>query len=196
MTFKRSLQRLWSGSSALGKRDRGGSPRSATAAHTPAAPPRPPPFNLNEDRRRKRERYSPEKTKAIKRAVWLKVNGKTWDAKCITAWCPHIIDVFSFQCAHDIPASQGGQATVENLYPMCAECNGSMGDRYTLKEWNEQGLPGSSTSGGSGRVSAAPPPRDWSSELPCGPGSCAAVSNNTRTPRSQHERRIYPVIEV
>ena len=36
-----------------------------------------------------------------------------------------------------IPESKGGQLDVTNLKPICARCNTSMSDNYTIKEWNK-----------------------------------------------------------
>ena len=72
---------------------------------------------------------------AIQEAIWIQKMGKVFEGKCLTTWCPNIINVFDYHAGHDIPESKGGLATVENLYPICARCNQSMGDRYTFKEW-------------------------------------------------------------
>ena len=72
---------------------------------------------------------------ALREAVWIHRQGRVFQGKCLTTWCPNIITVFEFQCGHDIPESKGGPLTLENLYPLCSRCNLSMGDRYTYKEW-------------------------------------------------------------
>lgn len=72
---------------------------------------------------------------AIQEAIWVQKMGKLFQGKCLTTWCPNIITVFDFHAGHDIPESKGGDISVENLYPICARCNLSMGDRYTFKEW-------------------------------------------------------------
>jgi len=73
---------------------------------------------------------------AIREAVWIKSCGRVFEHKCFTSWCPNTITVFDFQCGHNIPESKGGTIAVTNLYPLCARCNLSMGDRYTIDEWN------------------------------------------------------------
>lgn len=73
---------------------------------------------------------------AIREAVWIHRCGRVFEHKCITSWCPNTISVFDFQCGHNIPESKGGQTTLSNLYPICSRCNLSMGDRYTIDEWN------------------------------------------------------------
>lgn len=72
---------------------------------------------------------------AVQEAIWVKRMGKVFEGKCLTTWCPNTITVFDFHAGHDIPESKGGTIDPENLYPICARCNQSMGDRYTFKEW-------------------------------------------------------------
>jgi len=72
---------------------------------------------------------------AVQEAIWIKRMGRVFEGKCLTTWCPNIINVFDFHAGHDIPESKGGTIDPENLYPICARCNLSMGDRYTFQEW-------------------------------------------------------------
>jgi hypothetical protein len=82
-------------------------------------------------------RYKKQKIPAaIREAVWVKHCGRAFEHKCLTSWCPNTITVFDFQCGHNIPESKGGTLALTNLYPLCARCNVSMGDRYTIDEWN------------------------------------------------------------
>ena len=37
---------------------------------------------------------------------------------------------------HDKPESQGGTLDINNLKPICARCNLSMSDNFTIKQWN------------------------------------------------------------
>ena len=87
--------------------------------------------NMEQQSKRKKERIPV----ALREAVWIHRQGRVFQGKCLTTWCPNIITVFEFQCGHDIPESKGGPLTLENLYPLCSRCNLSMGDRYTYKEW-------------------------------------------------------------
>lgn len=73
---------------------------------------------------------------AIREAVWVKHCGRAFEHKCATTWCQNTITAFDFQCGHNIPESKGGTLALTNLYPLCARCNVSMGDRYTIDEWN------------------------------------------------------------
>jgi 5-methylcytosine-specific restriction endonuclease McrA len=75
-------------------------------------------------------------TGALREAVWIKTMGKVFEGKCPVAWCPNTITVFDFQSGHNIPESKGGSTTLPNLIPICARCNFSMGNQYTIDEWN------------------------------------------------------------
>ncbi len=72
---------------------------------------------------------------AVREATWVLRCGRVFEHKCLTTWCPNTLTVFEFQSGHDIPESKGGATCPENLYPICARCNTSMGNRYTFKEW-------------------------------------------------------------
>ena len=73
--------------------------------------------------------------------VWgpKKFMGKEYESKCYVKWCKNIINVFDFQSGHDIPESKGGLTVLENLRPICHQCNMSMGNQYTITEWNNLG---------------------------------------------------------
>jgi HNH endonuclease len=73
--------------------------------------------------------------KALREQVWLKYVGKEYSTKCKTTWCENNINVFDFQCGHNIPESKGGPTTIENLLPICSRCNLSMSDKYSFDEW-------------------------------------------------------------
>lgn len=79
--------------------------------------------------------------KALREQVWLHTMHKTFEAKCPVIWCTNTINVFDFQCGHNIPESKGGKTTLDNLIPLCGRCNVSMGDRYTIDEWNARFAP-------------------------------------------------------
>jgi 5-methylcytosine-specific restriction endonuclease McrA len=73
--------------------------------------------------------------KALREQVWLETFGKVYEHSCHIEWCSNIINVFDFHVGHDIPESKGGTLTIDNLKPICARCNLSMGDNYTIGEW-------------------------------------------------------------
>ena len=73
--------------------------------------------------------------KAVREQVWLKCFGKEYEKSCYVHWCDNIINVFDFHVGHDIPESKGGTLDIGNLKPICARCNLSMSDNYTIQEW-------------------------------------------------------------
>lgn len=74
--------------------------------------------------------------KAIREQSWLAHCGKVFETKCAVSWCSNTINVFNFHCGHNIPHSAGGALEIENLIPICANCNIGMGDRYTIYQWS------------------------------------------------------------
>ena len=77
--------------------------------------------------------------KALRQQTWLRYNGKRFETKCYIDWCTNKIDVFNFHVGHDVPESKGGLTVIENLRPICAQCNLSMSNNYTIHEWNNLG---------------------------------------------------------
>ena len=75
--------------------------------------------------------------KAIREQVWFQSFGKLYEHKCQISWCKNVITVFDFHVGHDKPESKGGTLDVHNLRPICARCNTSMSDNYTIKEWDK-----------------------------------------------------------
>lgn len=76
--------------------------------------------------------------KALREQVWLKTMHRSFEGKCPVQWCTNTITVFDFQCGHNVPESKGGKTSLDNLIPLCGRCNVSMGDRYTIDEWNRK----------------------------------------------------------
>ncbi len=92
------------------------------------------------------QQVNPIKRKAVipvafREQIWLRQNGKVFEAKCSTSWCQNNITVFDFQSGHNIPESKGGATSPDNLIPLCSRCNLSMGNRYTFDEWNKLSSP-------------------------------------------------------
>jgi hypothetical protein len=73
--------------------------------------------------------------KRIRELVWTTHNGESFTHKCFVTWCDNNINVFNFQVGHDIPESKGGTIDIDNLKPICGNCNLSMGNRYSITEW-------------------------------------------------------------
>ena len=69
------------------------------------------------------------------------ISDKWFKAKCAVSWCQNAITPFSFQCGHNVPESKGGQTDISNLRPICANCNMSMGDDYTIDEFSKLSRP-------------------------------------------------------
>ena len=75
--------------------------------------------------------------KRIRELVWTTNNGEVFTHKCYVSWCDNDINVFNFQVGHDIPESKGGTIDIDNLKPICSNCNLSMSNKYTIKEWSQ-----------------------------------------------------------
>ncbi len=73
---------------------------------------------------------------AVRQQVWLTYVGEQFKSKCKVKWCRNTITVFQFDCGHNVPESKGGSTTIDNLLPICSNCNGSMRENYTIDEWN------------------------------------------------------------
>lgn len=89
----------------------------------------------------KTEKTEKEKIpKALREQVWLKYIGKKYENKCYVKWCQNKISVFNFHVGHNIPESRGGGIDLKNLRPLCANCNLSMGNKYTIDQWIKIGI--------------------------------------------------------
>ena len=75
--------------------------------------------------------------KGVREQCWLTVFGKSFEHTCFIPWCQNIINVWDFHVGHDEPESKGGTLDINNLKPLCARCNLSMSDKYTIKEWSK-----------------------------------------------------------
>ena len=76
---------------------------------------------------------------ALREQVWIKYIGKKYTSKCYIRWCKNDIDVFNYHVAHNVPESKNGPTVLENLRPICARCNLSMSNNYTIDEWQKLG---------------------------------------------------------
>jgi 5-methylcytosine-specific restriction endonuclease McrA len=75
--------------------------------------------------------------KALREQVWRTHAGTVFETKCIVKWCSNRITAFDFEVGHNVPESRGGATEISNLRPICGRCNKSMGNRYTITQWNE-----------------------------------------------------------
>jgi hypothetical protein len=84
-------------------------------------------------------KYVKEKIpKALREQVWINKMGKTFHGICSISWCSNDMTCFNFDCGHNIPESKGGKTDIENLIPICRNCNTGMGNKYTIDEWNKK----------------------------------------------------------
>jgi len=72
---------------------------------------------------------------AIREQCWLNTFGEVYKSECYIHWCKNTIDVYNYHIGHDQPASKGGSDDISNLRPICARCNCSMSNNYTIQEW-------------------------------------------------------------
>jgi hypothetical protein len=79
--------------------------------------------------------------KALREQVWITHAGRVFETKCSVTWCKNQINVFDYQCGHNIPESKGGKTNIGNLIPICARCNISMGNLFTIDQWNSEFAP-------------------------------------------------------
>jgi hypothetical protein len=66
--------------------------------------------------------------KSLRNAVWISEFGVSGIGKC---YCCQLetVTMGNFQCGHIIAESRGGKTILQNLKPVCALCNTSMGVR-------------------------------------------------------------------
>ena len=73
--------------------------------------------------------------KAVKDKVWdtyVGITKGTGPCHC----CDGVIDSKNFDCGHIVAAANGGENIVENLRPLCATCNKSMG-KQNLEDFKQ-----------------------------------------------------------
>ena len=98
--------------------------------------------------------------KSVKDAVWDKCIGRhNGIGKCYC--CGTNIDSKKFDCGHIIAFAKGGLNVVENLKPICATCNKSMGTQ-NLEEFKKEYFPKKT------KIMSVTPPRIISSKCFCG----------------------------
>jgi len=75
--------------------------------------------------------------RALRNSVW-----QTWINEQHTCWCCHVepITVGNYHCGHIISRSHGGEPRLNNLRPICALCNSSMGTTDMRQFINDNGL--------------------------------------------------------
>jgi hypothetical protein len=73
--------------------------------------------------------------RALREQVWVTYVGNKFQTKCWIPWCKNKMSAFDFHVGHNLPESKGGTLELGNLRPICARCNLSMSDTYTISEW-------------------------------------------------------------
>ena len=87
----------------------------------------------------KNSKYKKKKIpKALREQVWINKMGKRFSGTCCISWCENDMSCFNFDCGHNIPESKGGPTNLENLIPICRNCNVGMGNRFTIDEWENK----------------------------------------------------------
>ena len=78
-------------------------------------------------------RYVPQKKKKariparVRQLCWLEYNGENFKGVC--QCCNEMITVWNFQAGHIVSEADGGEIKVDNLIPLCQQCNLSMGTK-------------------------------------------------------------------
>lgn len=78
---------------------------------------------------------------SVRTAVWKSFNGENYKAPC---YCCNITEcsVDSWHAGHIVSRVLGGPATLQNLRPICAQCNTSMGSMHMAEYALGHGLKG------------------------------------------------------
>ena len=76
--------------------------------------------------------------RALREQVWIKHNKGKFEVKCPIKWCRNRINCFNFHSGHNVPESKGGKTNISNLLPICAKCNLSMSNNYTIKQFSKK----------------------------------------------------------
>lgn len=79
--------------------------------------------------------------KRLRIEVWEHRIGKKYEGKCSVTWCKNKIQVLgTWHVGHNISIANGGQNTLDNLFPLCSECNLSMSTK-SIDEFNKILIP-------------------------------------------------------
>jgi len=80
----------------------------------------------------------PQIPKRIRKEVWEHHIGKQYTGKCSVIWCNNRLEALdSWHIGHNKPWIDGGENEIKNLYPLCSQCNLSMGTK-TIDEFNKE----------------------------------------------------------
>jgi len=94
--------------------------------------------HYKKNHKRQKKKYKKKNIpKAIREQCWIQNFGEKFKSECYVHWCKNDINVFDFHVGHDQPESKGGALAVSNLKPICARCNLSMSNNYSIQEWSD-----------------------------------------------------------
>ncbi len=79
---------------------------------------------------------------SVRHQVWEIYMGNYYRGQCPVCDCNEI-SVGYFECGHVVSRAEGGLVTVDNLRPICGECNRSMGTQ-NLMDFTEEHFPNAS----------------------------------------------------
>lgn len=78
------------------------------------------------------KKYKEVIPQAVKTAVWNKYVGiKKGTTHCFVG-CGNVISQHNFECGHIQAEAQGGEVSLDNLRPICSNCNKSIGKKNML----------------------------------------------------------------
>ena len=77
---------------------------------------------------------------ALREAVWNTWIGPSVGSHPCLCCRRNEIRQLSFHCGHVLAETNGGQTTIDNLRPICAKCNLSMG-KQDMREFQKQTFP-------------------------------------------------------
>ena len=75
--------------------------------------------------------------RALREQIWIKRNKGKFEVKCPIKWCRNRINCFNFHSGHNVPESKGGKTNIKNFIPICAKCNLSMSNNYTINKFSK-----------------------------------------------------------
>ena len=74
--------------------------------------------------------------KHIRELVWKRYNGVSLDGKCYA--CGYPITHDHFEVGHNKAHANNGPDDIENLRPICGNCNKAMGSSMTIEEFKDK----------------------------------------------------------
>ena len=76
----------------------------------------------------------------VRSGVWRKYIGDSMDGACYS--CNKPLSYENWQAGHILAFANGGKETIENLRPLCAQCNTSMGSMHMFDFIKKHNMPG------------------------------------------------------